>query len=257
MRSPEGKATTRFAVPSAPSVATLVAADHIYVELQPIVDLPTGRTTGVEALARCSVLEFASPLLLFASAVRQEVVGLLGRVLRRQACRAAGGQRLFLNVHPKELDEDWLTDPDDPIHTYDGEVVLELAESVPLERHLCNFSVLTELRRRGIRLALDDFGAGYCNLDHILSLTPDLVKIDRSLVSGAVPGSKRQQLLAALRVLCDSQGATVVAEGIEAETELAAVRASGIELGQGFLLGRPSPSRVQPARRSAQFWDAP
>lgn len=239
-RAVEGAPTSRINRLQRTSVAALIQTQQVFIHLQPIVDLQTGGVFAYEGLCRCRVPELASPFHLLGAAVEQGVIGLLGRHLREQAMRMAPGARLFLNVHPDEFDEEYLASPDDPIFTHDAEVVLEVPESAPLVRYRFAHSTLDVLRQRGIKVAIDDFGAGYSNLGYIASLAPEIVKIDRDLVAGASPDSRPQRLLGSLNALCMAQGAWVVAEGVETEEELAAVRQAGIPLAQGFLLGRPS-----------------
>ncbi|HEX4418581.1 MAG TPA: EAL domain-containing protein [Kofleriaceae bacterium] len=238
----EGAPTERMERLSRISIQKLIQAQQVFIHLQPIVHLATGGVFAYEGLCRCSVKELASPYQLLGIAVEQGAIGLLGRYLRHQAMKVAPGARLFINVHPAEFDEEFLASPEDPIFTHDGEVVLEIPESAPLVRYRFAHSTLDTLRSRGIKIAIDDFGAGYSNIGYITTLTPEVVKIDRDLIAGVEPGSRQQRLLASLNALCVAQGACVVAEGIETETELAAVVEAGIPLAQGYLFGYPSPT---------------
>ncbi len=217
-----------------------LAAGQIYVDLQPVVELASGRIFGYEALARSRAEAYTSPIQMFATAHEQGAVGRLGRELRRQAVVAARGATLFLNVHPSELDAPELLGSTDPIALHTGPLVIEVPESSPLIRYRNAHSTLERLRERGVQIALDDFGAGYSNFGYIAQLAPDLVKLDRELIAGVTMHSRQQKLLQALNALCISQGATVIAEGIETREELMAVIAAGIPLAQGFYLGRPS-----------------
>ncbi len=99
----------------------------------------------------------------------------------------------------------------------------------------------------GIRIAVDDAGAGFASLRHIVELRPHIVKVDRSLVADVDRDPARQALLAGLRHFADSQGCSLVAEGIETEAELAALVSLDVRTGQGFLLGRPVPVAAVPA----------
>ena len=92
-----------------------------------------------------------------------------------------------------------------------------------------------------LQTAVDDAGAGFASLRHIVESRPHIVKIDRSLVAGIDTDPARQALLAGLRHFADSQGCSLIAEGIETETELATLVALGVRSGQGYLLGRPAP----------------
>jgi EAL domain-containing protein (putative c-di-GMP-specific phosphodiesterase class I) len=240
---PAGAPTTAPAQPSrGVSIQWLIEMGLIDVHLQPVVELRTGAIYGYEALARCRVKEMASPLQLLAAAVEQDEIGRLGRELRVRAARAAGGARLFLNIHPDELDEPFLTAPDDPIASYAGQVVLEIPEAAPLMRHRHAHATVATLRGRGMLVALDDFGAGYSNLGYISALAPEIVKLDRELIAGVSSGSRQQHLLGSLAALCRGQGALVVAEGVETHGELIAVMQAGVPLAQGYFLGRPSPT---------------
>lgn len=236
----EAAPTSRMTRLSRVHIATLIQARQVFIHLQPIVHLASGNVFAYEGLVRCAVPDLASPLQLLTSAVDQGTMGLLGRYLRHTATKMAPDARMFINVHPSELDEEYLASPDDPVFSHGGEIVIEVPESAPLVRYRFAHSTLDVLRRHGIKLAIDDFGAGYSNLGYITTLAPEVVKLDRELVAGATPGSRQQQLLASLNALCVAQGAIVVAEGIETETELDAVIQAGIPLAQGYLLGRPS-----------------
>ena len=90
-------------------------------------------------------------------------------------------------------------------------------------------------------LAVDDAGAGFASLRHILELRPAFVKLDRSLISGLEADDVRQAMIVALRHFARATGCLLVAEGIETDAELTALRALDIQLGQGYLLGRPLP----------------
>ncbi|MFT3698785.1 MAG: EAL domain-containing protein [Kofleriaceae bacterium] len=224
-----------------PSVDDAIEQGQIYVDLQPVVNLETGEAFAYEALARCKVPAIASPLHLFAVAQEQRAISRLGRELRRAAVEATGGRgMLFVNVHPSELDDEDICADTDPLWSHQGRLAIEIPEGSPLVRYRFSDSILRTLRDRGVALALDDFGAGYSNFSYILQLDPDVVKIDRELITGATVGSKQQKLLKSLCGLCRDQGAMVIAEGIETESELQAVIASGIPLAQGYYLGRPS-----------------
>jgi EAL domain-containing protein (putative c-di-GMP-specific phosphodiesterase class I) len=238
----DGRPTTKVQELTGVSVDSLIKASLIHVDLQPVIDLKTREIYGYEALARCRVKELASPLDLLAKAVEQGSIGRLGWELRSRAVQVARGARLFLNVHPDELDDQYLMSAEDPIFAYPGEITLEIPESAPLVRYRYAHSTLATLRGRGVKIALDDFGAGYCNFGYILDFAPEIVKIDRELIAGVASGSRQQQLIASLGALCEAQGARVVAEGIETLSELTAVTEAGIRFAQGYFLGRPSPT---------------
>lgn len=236
--------TTRMPRLTSHRVEVAIEARQFYSVYQPIVDLRTGGTYGYEALARCELPDLASPLQLLRAAAGERMLGRLGRELRRTAVAAHPGNRLFLNIHPDEFDEPFLTMLDDPMFNVD-EVYLEITEAAPLTHYRFCRDVLDELRSRGVRLVIDDFGAGYSNVMYVAELAPDIVKLDRTLVTGVHQGTRQHTLLRSLVAMCADQGATVIAEGIETQIELDAVRSAGIELCQGYFLGRPARGGVE------------
>jgi EAL domain-containing protein (putative c-di-GMP-specific phosphodiesterase class I) len=104
----------------------------------------------------------------------------------------------------------------------------------------------------GVRLAIDDTGAGFASLAHILKLTPDIIKLDRELTSRIDHDPVRSTLAAALVTFASRTGAEIVAEGIETGTELEVLRGLGIRYGQGFLLCRPTSANSVPSRLSRE-----
>ncbi len=220
-------------------MAKALAEGNVSVVFQPIVELSTGVTFAFEALARSRAKEFDSPIALFDAAVDQRVTGRLGRRIRDLATSVCTDHALFLNVHPEELSDRWLVQPDDPIFSHAPGVYLEVTESVPLSHHDVVKSVISEVRSKGVGLVVDDLGAGYSNLRYIADLAPDLVKVDRGLVERLDGDRRRQRLLSAIVRLCNDLGSDVVAEGIETRGELEAVRNAGVRFAQGYLIGRP------------------
>jgi EAL domain-containing protein (putative c-di-GMP-specific phosphodiesterase class I) len=100
---------------------------------------------------------------------------------------------------------------------------------------------LKPLRRRGLRLAVDDAGAGFARLRHILRIHPDIIKLDRSLVRGIDRDPVLRALSYSISAFGSAVGASVVAEGIQTHGELNALRFLGVDLGQGYLLQKPAP----------------
>jgi EAL domain-containing protein (putative c-di-GMP-specific phosphodiesterase class I) len=122
----------------------------------------------------------------------------------------------------------------------DGErVVVEVTEHAPIDDYERMNQALTRIRALGVRLAIDDAGAGFASLRHILRLDPDFIKLDGSLIAGIEEDASKQALATGLISFADKIGATIVAEGIEREEEVKALRALGVHYGQGFYLGLP------------------
>jgi EAL domain-containing protein (putative c-di-GMP-specific phosphodiesterase class I) len=218
----------------------LVSPDKLSVVYQPIVDLTKRTVFAYEALVRCSVPELSSPPTLFEEAVARGCAGQLGRIIRELAVPGADGKRLFMNIHPEELEEAWLVRLDDPIFTHDEEVYLEVTESVPMSHPgLCK-SVLGEVTSRaGVHVVIDDLGAGYSNLPRIAELNPRVVKLDRSLVTGIDTSERKLELVAAVGEMCVRLGAKVVAEGVETLGEYHALLTTGVRYAQGYFFARP------------------
>lgn len=211
------------------------------MHFQPIVRLSTGELFAYEALARCRLPHLSGPSRLFEEAERAGCCGRVGRIVRDVAFSHVSGTPLFVNVHPSELNGPWLVRPDDPIGFHDAEVFLEVTESAALGRPDITMRVLREVCSRvKARLVVDDLGAGHADIFRVLDLEPDVVKVDRALVTGLHEDVAKQKRLDYFVDLCTELGALVVVEGVETEEELRAVRDTGAPYVQGYLLGRPS-----------------
>jgi len=239
------KSLARIPTIARPSRSTLNATspadrlfEGLYVVFQPIVDVARRRVFAYEALVRSPL--FPSPMVLFETAVVAGRCGELGREIRKLAVAAASGWPLFLNVHPQEFGEPWIVRPDDPLFSHDVDVFLEITESVPLSHFQLVTPILRELRGRAVRLVVDDLGAGYSNLRYISDLEPEVVKLDRGLIAGLHRDKRQRTLVAGLVRLCADLGARVVAEGIEEADELACCVDCGVQLVQGYLIGKPA-----------------
>jgi EAL domain-containing protein (putative c-di-GMP-specific phosphodiesterase class I) len=118
-----------------------------------------------------------------------------------------------------------------------------------------DYAELEEVRRRlhdrGVRLAVDDTGAGISSLQHVIKLRPDVIKLDRSMIANLESDRVRRALTAALVELATGIEAVVVAEGVETPAELTALKQLKVPYGQGYLLGRPAPIPEQTARQSS------
>jgi EAL domain-containing protein (putative c-di-GMP-specific phosphodiesterase class I) len=227
--------------PDQPKPIRGIEASDLNVVFQPIVEIATGRLFAQEALVRCKIPMFESPVALFERAVTEQACGRLGRAIREVAFARCPGVPLFVNVHPNELSARWLVRPDDPVFFHDSDVYLEITESAAFSHFELCFGVLKEVcSRAGAFLVVDDFGAGYSNLKRIIDLQPKVVKLDRTLIARLDRDRRQQTLVRYMVDLCVELGAKVVAEGIETLDELKACRDCGAQYGQGFLLARPA-----------------
>ncbi|MEM9195679.1 MAG: EAL domain-containing protein [Myxococcota bacterium] len=243
IRGPEGTSFT----PTPLHLPEVLASGELFVLYQPLVHLWSTEIFAYEALVRSTAPGFTQPRALFAEAADASCAGALGRLARRLAFQGAPGAPLFVNVHPSELEEPWLIDSSDPIYHHSHSTYLELSESVPLSHSKVCRGVLEEIRRRGVRLSIDDLGAGHSNLLYIAELEPAYVKLDGSLVRRAASDERARSLIRNVLRLCDELDAEVVAEGIEDRDTLRALVDIGVPFGQGYYLAdpeNPAPARV-------------
>jgi EAL domain-containing protein (putative c-di-GMP-specific phosphodiesterase class I)/AmiR/NasT family two-component response regulator len=209
---------------------------------QPIVDLGTGSIAGAEALARFPG-NGRTPDVWFSEAAQ---VG-LGTDLELDAVQAAVAQLadmpahafISVNVSPEVLTSPGFAEAVAPVPP--DRLVVELTEHDAISDYARIDDALRDLRADGARLAVDDTGAGYASLRHILRLQPDIIKLDRAIITGLDSDPARRALVAALVHFAQEMRADIVAEGIETEGELAALRDLEVHFGQGYLLARPAP----------------
>jgi EAL domain-containing protein (putative c-di-GMP-specific phosphodiesterase class I)/DNA-binding response OmpR family regulator len=208
---------------------------------QPVVDLATWQTIGFEALTRFT--DGTAPDLRFAEAIRLGIGRAFEATVIAEILRVATplppDAWLGINVSPLHvLEPEWLRgvlgEPSRP-------VVIELTEHAQIDEYGPLRETLDAVRSDRIQVAVDDAGAGYASLRHILELRPSYVKLDMTLVRGVQDDPVRQALIAGLSFFATRTGSRLIAEGIETEDEAAAVRVLGITLGQGYLLGQPAP----------------
>lgn len=223
------------------------------IALQPIIELDSGDVVAFEALARFAAEPVRSPDLWFAEAAQ------IGRLLDLElaAARAAfarltdlpAGAQLTVNVSPATVATDAFHDA---VPMRDARrIVVEITEHAPIVDYDAFAPHLRRLRRRGVRLAIDDAGAGFASLRHILRLAPDIIKTDMTLTRRITASRAERALTRALITFADEIDATIVAEGIETESELQALRDLGVRYGQGFHLGRPRVRLPREPRTSA------
>jgi EAL domain-containing protein (putative c-di-GMP-specific phosphodiesterase class I) len=208
---------------------------------QPIVDLRTGAVAGFEALTRFA--DGSRPDVIFGLATTAGLTvelesATLGAALAASVTLPTGAY-VGVNASPELL---YAFDLRPLFAGIDRPIVLEITEHVAIEDYAL---LLTCIERLGpqVTLAVDDAGAGYASLRHILELAPRKVKIDIGLVRGIDADPARQALIAGLGYFAMKRGMELVAEGIETPEELAMIRSLGVDFGQGFLLGRPRDGR--------------
>jgi EAL domain-containing protein (putative c-di-GMP-specific phosphodiesterase class I) len=223
-------------------VRSVLERRAITIAFQPIADLRTGRVVGLEALSRFADDPVRSPDQWFAEASE---VG-LGSDLELAAIELALAQRsvvpedlfISINVSPGYLAEGLL---ESVVGDVGNRLVVELTEHVKVDDYGPLLDAVGALRERGVRAAVDDAGAGFASLQHILKLGPDLIKLDLSLTRDIDADPIRRALASSLVTFAHEVGAEIVAEGIETRSEQHALRSLGVTMGQGYHLARPGP----------------
>ena len=218
-------------------------SDALTIVFQPVVELRSGIVSGAEALARFAMEPRRTPDIWFNEAWE---VG-LGIELEISAIRRAlasldrlpESMHLAVNVSPQTLLSPLLHE--ELAHVSGHRIIVEMTEHARVEDYVAIRRAVDRLRARGVRLAIDDAGAGFSSLQHILHLRPELIKLDRSLTQAIDTDPVRYALAAALVTFAVSLDAQICAEGIEKESELVALQRLGIAYGQGYFLARPGP----------------
>ena len=227
------------------------------VHAQPILDLVSGKLSGYEALARFRRFPGATPDDWFAAAHRAGVGAQLeahavAKALRLGAARPAGTV-LSVNVSPNVID----TPEFQAILPADlSGLQFEMTEHELADDTAALLAALDRLRQRGARIAVDDVGAGYAGFKRLMLVGPDVLKLDRALVTGVSREPRKIALVEAIVHFAARTGARVCAEGLETVEDLAAVTELAVGLGQGWVIGRPTANfgTVDPVARQA--WTA-
>lgn len=225
-------------------ISEVLRTQALTMVFQPIADLATGQIVGVEALARFPGDPPRSPDVWFAEAERVGMAVDLQLLAIQLAIEALEQlpPAVFLAVN---LTPGVVLDPGrrllrmtEPVL---GRLVLELTEQVPVEDYDALNAAIAPFREGGGRLAVDDTGAGYAGLQHLIALTPDVVKLDLSLTRGVDRDPARRALASALVQFGGDTGAHIVAEGVETTPELDALRSLAVPWAQGYRIARPLP----------------
>jgi diguanylate cyclase (GGDEF)-like protein len=243
-------------------LARSVRSGDFDVSFQPIAEIASGAVVGVEALARWrhdGDEVPASQFMAFAErtgqivAIGRRILDVLERDVDQILAALPPAGFLSVNLSARELGDEVHLDRllTGPLQGSAARIVLEVTESSELGRSDVTRR-LERLRAVGYRLAVDDFGAGFSNFARLEAMRPDILKLDRSLVSRAGRGVEGGvAFLVAARSVAESLRCEVIAEGVETTEEREVVLATGITLAQGYLLGKPAPLAQLPAAVTA------
>ena len=227
-----------------------VAGGFLDLAFQPQVELKTGRIRACEALLRWTTssgrkLTPAECLPVFR---RQGILGLVGDSLRERAAAQAHAWRqrglaagsIAVNVSASELCEPALASTvEQLLDRYAISLEIELTESELVHDDLRARSALARLRALGVRIVIDDFGAGFFSLQRLRAIPFDVLKIDRMFIANVAYSSHDRAIIEAMVALTDRLGVKLVAEGIESDEQRRVLIDLGVQYGQGFMLCNP------------------
>jgi diguanylate cyclase (GGDEF)-like protein/PAS domain S-box-containing protein len=262
-----------------------LAADEFLVHYQPIVDLPSGRLIGVEALVRWQHPErgLLGPDTFIGLAEQTGLIVPLGHWVLAEACRQAAAWhrdvpgaeqlRVSVNLSARQFQHTELVADvagvlrDSGIDP--GRVVLEITESLLMQDTDATISTLRELRDLGVHIAIDDFGTGYSSLSYLRRFPIDILKIDKAFIDGIATDPDDATLAEAVVQLGRALRLQTVAEGIENVDQHSLLSALGCTYGQGYLFARPAGSAqieallhqsrdtVSPENGPVDWWSPP
>ena len=223
---------------------------------QPIVDLPSGRLTGVEALVRWQhpTRGLVPPDKFIGAAEETGLIVPIGRWVLREACRQAKAWQsvwplvVSVNLSARQFQHPGLLE-DVASALRDSGLApdllkLEVTESVAMDAGVGTIQTFQALRGLGARLAIDDFGTGYSSLAYLKRFPVDTLKIDRSFVNGVAEDEQDAAIVRSVVALARTLGMRVTAEGIETAEQLEALRGMACDDGQGYLFARPAASEA-------------
>lgn len=210
---------------------------------QPAIRLDRPRVEFVEALARFRPKPYEPPDRWFADAASVELgteFEMLAVDLAIEALREAPETlSMSINVSPETIVSAPLLSALESVPL--TRIILEITEHDAVESYQRLSEVIDPLRKKGLRIAIDDSGAGYSSFRHILQIRPELIKLDMSLTRGVDQDPARHALASALISFARDIGSELVAEGVETPGELCCLRDLGVRIVQGHINGRPAP----------------
>jgi EAL domain-containing protein (putative c-di-GMP-specific phosphodiesterase class I) len=210
---------------------------------QPIVRWSDRTVFAYEALVRTGEKTLCRPNDLYSAAAALDRIHDVGRATRHavsEMVRSPGTPPIFVNLHPRDLDDDELFSKTAPLLETAERIVFEVTECASLGPTHDLAARLRPLRDVGHRFALDDLGAGYAGLTSFAQLRPEIVKLDMSLTRGVAQDPTKRKLIESMVTLCNELGVLVIAEGVETPMEHDALVGLGCDLFQGYLFAAPA-----------------
>jgi diguanylate cyclase (GGDEF)-like protein/PAS domain S-box-containing protein len=238
------------------SLARAIENDELMVHFQPILDLGSGRTAGVEALVRWNHPDrgMVAPASFIPLAERNGLIVPLGRAVLQESVTQvarwrAKGHDIYasVNISPVQLQRDGIVreilEIVDDAGLERGAVVLELTESALINDFELVVDRIDALRAAGLRVAIDDFGTGYATLRYADEFSADILKIDQTFVA-RLETQDDSTIVSTVLAIARGMGAETVAEGIEVPEQHRRLLSLGCRLGQGYYFARPAPAEV-------------
>lgn len=227
----------------------IIDGEQVQMVFQPIFNLNPLKLFAYEVLTRGpkdSPLQ--NPEKLFKSAIKYGMIFDLELLCRRLTLAKLGTSVMdnlfFFNSNPYLIEAERLHEV---LELYENpeQVVIEVTERAEIKDFATFCQKIRIIKEKGFKISIDDVGSGYASLDAVAELEPDFVKIDIAIVRDIDANRKKQNLVKAIMLLCNSNNVLSIGEGIETENELKTLIDLGVQAGQGYFLGRPSPDLVK------------
>jgi EAL domain-containing protein (putative c-di-GMP-specific phosphodiesterase class I) len=231
---------------------------ELMLHYQPVVEIGNATTVGMEALIRWQHPEqgLVSPYRFIPVAEESGLIIPIGAWVLEQACHqlshwhegteVGGRGSVEVNLSARQIDDPRIVRTVEDILARTGlppeHLTLEITESALMKDAAAALGVLGALKELGVLLAIDDFGTGYSSLSYLQRFPLDILKIDRSFVESLGVNVGDEAIVSAVITLAHALGLQVVAEGVETDEQLEALRSFGCDLAQGFLFSKPLPA---------------
>ncbi|GAA0199143.1 hypothetical protein GCM10009123_03090 [Kangiella japonica] len=224
------------------NIRKVISNGSLLVKLQPVVNLKNGEIIGYEVLSRINQGKWA-PQKFFESAVyaglSEEATNKVLELAQETLSKLPSNTNLSVNITPDLLTNNSFMSSLASSGLSLERLVLEITEHSLIDDYNVVTKILAPLREKGLRIAVDDAGAGYSSLRHVIALKPDFVKLDMTLTRDIHSDKTKQALMKALMSFAKERKFELVTEGIETIKELRVLQSIGVRAGQGYLFDKP------------------